>query len=356
MTAGTAERRAGLPSLAHLRRLTDDTGLLQHAVHDVPDPHHGYTLDDNARGLALAIGLAHAGSAGSDLAERYLQFVLGARSPEQPGRFHNVMAYDRRWLDEVGSEESHGRAVAALAYTVARGFDGGMRDAAAALVAPALTRVPSLYHPRALAQSLIGLCWLEAAVGGHAEDIDGIGRRLAGCQAEHRGPGWEWFEPVLTYDNARLPLAMLLAAAARGSEEFAGVARTTLDFLLAELTCDGRLDVVGNAGWYPRGGTRPAFDQQPVDAAAMVEVCVAAEAVLGGAAYRAAAETAAAWFSGRNRLGVPLFDPATGACFDGLAADGVNRNRGAESTVAGLQARLALADPGWVVPGWTRRG
>lgn len=332
----------GTPALRHLRRLTDDTGLFQHAHHEVANPHHGYTLDDNARALTVAAGLAHAGVPATDLMERYLRFCVLALEPD--GRFRNELGYDRRWLDEEATEDARGHAVAALGYTAARAPDRGSAEAARALVHPALEGLELLRHPRGVAHCLIGLCWLGAP--GVVELAD----RLVDWHDANRAPGWEWYEPWLTYDNARLPLALLLAHAATGERRFASVARTTLDFYLGVVWVDGLLDLVGNGGWYPRGGPRAAFDQQPVDAASVVEACVAAAVLLGDDRYRGVAEGAARWFTGANRLGVALLDPATGGCHDGLQPDGVNRNQGAESALAPLQAWLALADAGWVVP------
>lgn len=332
----------GPPPLAHLRRLTDDTGLLQHAHHGVANPHHGYTLDDNARALAVAAGLARLGVAAGDLVERYLRFCVFARRHD--GRFRNDLGYDRRWRDEEATEDARGHAVAALGSVAARGPGPRTSEAARALVLPALEGLERLRHPRGVAHCLIGLCWLGAA------EITDLAGRLAGWYEANRAPGWEWFEPTLTYDNARLPLALLCASAVTGEPRFATVARVTLDFYL-NLTCrDGMLDLVGNAGWYPRGGPRAVFDQQPVDAASVVEACVAAAVVLGDDRYREVAEGAARWFTGDNRLGIALWDRGSGACHDGLQRDGVNANQGAESTLAPLQAWLALADPGWVVP------
>jgi hypothetical protein len=339
------------PSLRHLRRMTDETGLIQHAWRHLPDRRHGYTLDDNARALAVAVGMQRLGEDTGDLVDRYLTFVRFAQEPE--GRFHNFLGYDRRWLDAVATEDAHGRAVAALGYTAACAPDPDVREAAARLAGPALAQVGALRHARAIAHSLIGVCWLHA-VGRRPPSltVERLAARLVRFYEEHAGDDWTWFESTVTYDNGRLPLALLLAFAATGVRRYADVAGATLEFLVRQVyRPDGMLEIIGNKGWCQRGGSRAEWDQQPVDAASMAEVTAAAAQVLrGGDHYRALALAALQWFDGRNRSGARLRIAATGACHDGLNRDGPNANLGAESTLAVFQAWLALHDPGWTVP------
>ncbi|MGH8908639.1 MAG: hypothetical protein ACRD0K_19630 [Egibacteraceae bacterium] len=336
------------PSLAHLRRLTDDTGLLQHALYSVGDPRHGYTLDDNARALGVAVGLVRAGLDASDLVDRYLRFAVHAVRSD--GRFRNLLGYDRRWIDDVASDDAHGHAVAAFGLTAAIAAEPAARDLAAVLVAPALAHLEHMPSPRGIAHGIIGLCWLKAAGLGDPGLLERLCGRLVTAYDEQRATGWEWFEPLLTYDNGRLPLALLLAGAASGRERYIQVGRTALDFLLRTVCAGGCLDLIGNRGWYHRGGERARFDQQPVDAASVAEAAIAAHVLLGEARYLDAADAAADWFTGRNRTGAALLDAASGACCDGLEPAGVNRNQGAESALAPLQTWLARTDPAWVVP------
>jgi hypothetical protein len=335
-------------SLTHLRRLTDDTGLLQHARYGVADPHHGYTLDDNVRAVAVAVGLERAGLDAADLVDRYLRFTVYAARPD--GRFRNLLGYDRRWIDAVAGDDTHGRVVAALGLTAAIAPDPATRDLAAVLVHPVLAHLGAMTAVRGIAHGIIGLCWLQSAGLGDPELLAQLCERLVSAYSNQRTAGWEWFEPLLTYDNARLPHALLLAGAVTGQTSYVQVGRRTLDFLLATVCADGYLDIIGNRGWYSRGGQRACFDQQPIDAAAVAEATIAAHRVLGGRRYRAAADAAANWFTGRNRTGVGLLDVVSGACYDGLEPNGINRNQGAESTLASLQAWLARTDPAWVVP------
>lgn len=339
---------AGQPRLGHLRHLTDDTGVLQHGLFGFGDPLHGYTLDDNARALAVGVGLERLGVPAADLTSTYLRFVVGARRPG--AWFANVLGYDRRWLDTRGTEDAQGHAVAALGLAAVLGRDPGVRETASELAFPAVATLRGMSSPRAVAHGLAGLCWLHRIDRGVDEDVTALADALVGLHGRYRGPGWEWYEPVLAYDNARMPIALLLAAHVTGDDRLAAIAQTTLDFLLSVVIRDDRLDLIGNRGWYRQGNPQATFDQQPVDAASVVEGCVAATVVLGDGRYAEAATVAAEWFTGRNRGNRALLDPITWACADGLQDGSVNRNQGAESALAPLQTYLALNDPSWVVP------
>jgi hypothetical protein len=341
----------GPPALAHLRRMTDETGLYQHAWRDLPDRHHGYTLDDNARALAVALGLQRLGADTVDLVDRYLQFIRHAQQPG--GWFHNFLGYDRRWLDDVATGDAHGHAVAALGYASAAAPQGSVRDAAALLVEPALSGATRLRSPRAIAHSVIGLCWLvHAGRLASRQPLDLLATRLVTMYDAHAEDGWEWYEPVLAYDNGRLPLAMLLAFDATGERRYGEVAGASLGFLVRQVYRESAtLDLIGNHGWWRRGQRRAVWDQQPVDAASMAEVTAAAAQTIGPTEqYRSLAVAALAWFQGRNRLQVPVHVPETGACHDALTADGVNDHQGAESVLALFQAWLAVHEPSWTVP------
>jgi hypothetical protein len=341
----------GAPPLAHLRRLTDETGLVQHTWLRVRDRGHGYALDDNARALAVAIGTQRLGADTADLVDCYLEFVHHAQLPD--GRFHNFLGYDRRWLDDVATEDAHGHAVAALGYAAACAREASVRTAAALLAEPAVGRVDELTFPRAIAHSLIGLCWLRSA-GRLARlgTLERLASRLVSSYDAHGDDDWPWFEAVLTYDNGRLPLALLLAFAATGERRYGQVARASLEFLVRQVyPRHGMLDLIGNKGWFRKAQARAVWDQQPVDAASMAEVTAAAAQTIGPAQdYRALALAALEWFEGRNRHHAKLYVSATGACHDGLTEDGVNENFGAESVLAVFQAWLAVTDPSWTVP------
>lgn len=278
-------------------------------------------------------------------ARRYLAFLRYAQNRE--GKFHNFLSYNREWQDWEGSQDCQGRAVWALGYAAAHTPEQGMREAASRLLSETLAWVDQLTPPRARANAILGL----AEVADHPTLGEAAQRSLKllsdGLVAlfEHTATSdWRWFELGLTYDNGRIPEALLAAYDVTGESKYREVALESLEFLLEVLFPNGVLDLIGNDGWYHRGGRRAHFDQQPIDAEGTVAVCLRAHAVTGEPRYRELAEHAFQWFLGRNRVGVPLYDAETGGCYDGLHPHGVNGNQGAESTLAYLLARLALEE------------
>jgi hypothetical protein len=310
----------------------------------VPDPNHGYTLDDNARALIAALKWHRhsGGGAGAlDLAYRYLAFMLG--SQHQDGRFRNFMAFERQWLEDVGSPDSQGRALWALGYCLRHAPEEGMRQAAAWMFDQAGAHVSRLSSPRTVAFALHGFAEAHLA-GRHAADPDRMKQcadHLAGMFRRHARHAWQWFEYSLTYANASLPHALLIAAHVCGDAQYRDVGKRSLDFLIELLFEEGQLDLIGQDGWYAQGGERACFDQQPIDAQCMVEALLCASHVLDDERYAMLATRALEWFYGRNRNGAVMYDETTGGCHDGLTADGVNFNQGAESTLAHLLARMA---------------
>ncbi|NPV09421.1 MAG: hypothetical protein HPY83_15860 [Anaerolineae bacterium] len=342
--------RSGLPALRldHLQRMTDTTGMLQHAFYTSPDPLHGYTTDDNARALIVALqySLATGSEESHDLVWRYLSFLRYAQRPD--GLFHNFMAYDRTWMDEVGSDDCQGRAVWALGYALATSPQSGMSRSAELLLECALPGLDRVRSPRGQALCLLGLSWA-CQVGyqeGRVRDLmarfaDNL-VRLWEVTAE---PDWLWFENILAYDNPKLCEGLLNAYVSLGENRYFEIALESLAFLLGVYFEGDMLDVIGQDGWYPRGGPRAVFDQQPIEAQAMVQACVSAHQVTGDDIYLEHGFNAFSWFLGANRLGRPLYDPTSGGCFDGLHPDRVNGNQGAESTLAYLLSRLAFEVP-----------
>lgn len=333
-------------TLDHLHRLTDDVGIIQHAIYSVPDPHHGYSLDDNAR--ALIVALKHHRLSGEveslDLAYKYLGFIRYAQTPD--GRFRNFLAYDRRWLEEEGSEDSYGRALWSLGYAMSSDIPSGLVRAARDIFDAALPWLDSLCSPRARAFALLGLHWRYQALA-HEEDLQYLRREADILLQNYRDAArndWHWYEEYFTYCNGKLPQGLLVAYQDTKAEEYLDVACRTLDFLLEILFVNDRLELIGQAGWYPRTGERAFFDQQPVDAEATVEACLKAYRITGKARYYDLAFRAFEWFLGRNRLELPLYDPDTGGCYDGLEPSGVNQNQGAESTISYLLSYLLLVE------------
>jgi len=333
-------------SLEHLRSLTDDTGLLQHAVFGVPRRGAGYCTDDNARALGLLARLYRMKRVREipPLATRYLAFLHHAQRPD--GFFHNFYSYSRRWLDEKGGGDCQGRAIGAVCEVIGSRFPESMRAVAREIFERSRGILTRLRSPRSLAFALTGL---PAAVSAYGEEsIEVVVRKAADfLLARFRSvaePGWEWFEQRLTYSNASLPHALLSAYCCVKDEEYLSVGLRSLDFLISK-TFTGNIFVpVGNKGWLEKGKEPPLYDQQPVDAAAMVEACALCYALTGKKKYRKRAFDAFAWFTGRNVLREPLVDFKRGSCSDGLGESGPNRNQGAEATLSFLLSIVALKE------------
>ncbi len=356
-----AMRPAGLPEikLHHLGILTDDTGMLQHARFNVPRYDAGYCTDDNARALVLVTLLDDAGTEDEDrlrqLGTRYAAFLHDAFNAEQ-GRFRNFMSYARRWLEDRGSEDSHGRALWAFGTVVGRSGDSGRQALAGEMFHLALPAVAGFTSPRSWAYALLGIEeYLRAFEGDRSVEAAGkaIAARLLLRYRDSQKPDWPWFEDSVTYCNARLSQALLVAGARMQNEEMAAVGLESLAWLFSQQrTPDGYFSPVGSNGFYSRGSPKVSFDQQPVEACAMVSACLDAQRITRNPAWAERARTAFGWFLGQNQIQQALYDPGTGGCRDGLHADRVNENQGAESTLSFLLALLEmrLADRASVLP------
>ena len=324
------------PSLAHLASLTDDVGTIQHAFGTLPNRATGYCTDDLARSSIVAIqhqALDPSSADAERIAHTALAFLLHAQLPD--GRFHNFMSYGREWLDDVGTEDSCGRAIWALGHASARARSDDWRDRSAAAFERALPTIEAFTFLRPLAYAALGL----SAAGERGAVAVAILGRLRAAFAENSVGDWHWYESRMTYDNARLPQAQLLLADLLGDAEARDEALRALAFYRTQNLEGALFSPVGNRGWLSRGGEKARFDQQPLEAAAAVDAFLAADrAGLRGA--RADAERALQWFYGQNVLGIPLVDER-GGCSDGVDADGLNANRGAESTLAYLMAAQA---------------
>ncbi len=333
-----------LLSFDHLLRLTDDTGILQHARWSVPNPQEGYTLDDNVRAFVVALK-GHACTGRGDLLElarRYLGFMLYAQRDD--GVFRNFADYGRNWLEEAGSADSNGRALWALGYGAHHAPERGIREAALWLFDRAKSGIAGLTSPRAVAAALLGCTEVHAAdrnPGQMLVLVEHGAHYLAGLYDQVVIDGWHWFEASVTYGNATLSQAMLVAGALTGSACYLEIGRNSLEFLITLMFSEGKMDVIGQNGWHARGGPRAVFDQQPIDAACMVEALLVARRICNEPRYGVLATMAMEWFYGNNRLGASLYDETTGGCFDALILGGVNANQGAESTLAHLSARMA---------------
>ncbi|HKV74417.1 MAG TPA: glycosyltransferase family 4 protein [Gemmatimonadales bacterium] len=349
-TRTLAERPTSLPdvNLDHLRCMTDDTGLLQHASFVVPRYAEGYCLDDNARALLLMVLLEEAGAVerrpARALASRYLAFVNHAFHPAY-GRFRNFLTYERTWGEARGSEDSHGRALWALGTVVGRARDPARRSLSGDLFHAALPALTHLSSPRAWAYALLGLDeYLRTFKGDSGVQAmrELLTSRLADLYHRASSDDWPWFEDQVTYCNARLPQALIVSGTAMGREDLVAIGTRSLAWLGSlQHTPDGFFAPVGSNGFFRRGSTPARFDQQPVEACGMVAACLQTHRLTGDATWSRHARSAFGWFLGQNHLQQPLYDVSTGGCRDGLHADRVNENQGAESTLSFL---LALWD------------
>lgn len=334
--------------LDHMRRMTDDTGLLQHALFTIPNYGEGYSIDDNARALIVSVHLEELGhGAAFDLAARYLGFIAYAYNP-QTGRFRNFMNYRREWLEESGSDDSHGRTLWALGTVLGRSAAPSLQRIAGRLFEQAMPAILDTTSPRAWAFAILGIHdYLRRFDGDRraAQARDELAGRLLALYRACRSDEWRWFEDGLAYGNAVLSQAMLMCGQWLPNPEMRDVGLESLGWL-AELqrsaTPGGHFVPIGSDGFYRRGGERARFDQQPIEARAMVSACLEAYRGTRDDRWRREAHRAFEWFLGRNDLGLPLYDPDTGGCYDGLHPDRVNENQGAESTLAFLQALLEL--------------
>jgi len=368
----TAERSSDAPARlhkvnrSHLEAMTGELGIFQHARGSAPDPAHGYCVDDVAR--ALEVDLLHAQeltwAAVADSTERSLAF-LEAAFDDATGRFRNFRGVDGSWLDEPASNDSNGRAMFALGQVIHEAPEAGVTERAGALFARALPKAARMTSPRATASLVLGCL---AATSGPAvaaaaaaalaatapssatrrqatpSELDAtvVMRTLATdlharVQSFAR-PAWPWPEPVLTYENAVIPRAMILAGERLRARAMLSVGLQVLDWLIEVQTAEaGHLSPVGN-GWWEHGGTRSQFDQQPIEPTSLLLAAEAAFQVTGKSRYALAMERSYAWFLGRNDLGVAIAVPARGACRDGLTPKGANTNEGAESTLMWLIA------------------
>jgi hypothetical protein len=351
-TAGRDRLALPVLRLDHLKRLSDRTGILQHATFSFPNFHEGYCTDDNARALLLAVLLEETGDDTPEvqsLTSTYAAFVNFAFDP-QAGVFRNFMSFDRRWLEVAGSPDAQGRALSALGACVGRSRRRSLQMWAAQLFNRALPAIADSASARTRAFALVGIGEYFRRLSGdlHVEQLRALlTERMLNDFREHASEDWPWFEATLTYANATLPRALLLSGRLADDQEAIEIGLRSLRWLTRVQTAEtGHFRPVGSDGFYPRGGPRAKFDQQPIEAGATVSACLEAFVCVKDDFWLDEARRAFEWFLGRNDLGQPLYDGATGGCYDGLHVDRVNQNQGAESTLAFLLAlqELRLAE------------
>lgn len=332
--------------LGHLKRLTDDTGLIQHAKYIVPDRHTGYCLDDNSRALMLcawAFFLLRDEDS-KEMVSTYFSFTHFMQTSD--GRFRNFLDYQRHFLDETGSDDACGRAIWALGYIIWRPPRNAYRSMAYECFQKALPHVPEL-NLRGKALAMLGLVsYLRCYQGDESvtAKLYECADYLVGLYENVSDDNWRWFEDIICYDNGIMPMALFQTYSILRKEKYLKVAKETLEFLEKTITHDNRISIVGSRGWYKRGETKAKYDQQPIDAAAMVLAYQSAYRVTEDKEYLKKMRQAFGWFLGENDMGMSLYDHETKGCADGLMPEGVSLNQGGESTVSFLMALLAMIE------------
>jgi hypothetical protein len=338
-------------NIEHMARMTDDTGMLQHAIFSVSNSREGYTTDDNARALIVSTLLEGCAAQAdvrrySELSHRYLAFLWLAFHMDT-GRFRNFLGYDRQWLEEAGSEDSHGRALWALGKVLGHSQDAGLRGATGRLFEAAIPAVLLFTSPRSWAYSILGMqAYLDWFPGDRV--IQGarnkLADRLLDIYEQSHTNTWKWFEKSLSYANARLSQALILAGRRSDNQRMIEAGTESLRWLMAEQHReDENIFVpIGSSGFYSMEGEKARFDQQPVEACASISACLEAFRLTGEPQWLEEAQRVFGWFFGKNDLQISLYDASTGGCRDGLHPDRVNENQGAESTLSFLMALLEM--------------
>lgn len=335
--------------LEHLLKMSDHTGIFQHAIYNVPNYHEGYCTDDNARAFILTVLLQDLPDPHPELdrlASSYLAFLWYAFDANTC-RFRNFMNHHREWIERAGSEDSHARALWAVGTALGRSRDPGHRNLCALLFQRGLPPVARFSSPRAWAFALLAIHeYLRTFAGDRdvAKMRDVLAAQLVGLYRANAEKGWRWFERSATYDNAKLSHALILSGHWTSQGEMLEIGLTSLRWLLQAQTSEsGHFTPIGCHGFWRKGGTKARFDQQPLEAHAMISACLEAHAVTHDVVWKNAAQACFEWFLGRNDLGRPLYDAATGGCRDALLQDQLNQNQGAESSLAFYLSHAEIA-------------
>ncbi|MBP3193534.1 glycosyltransferase family 4 protein [Natronogracilivirga saccharolytica] len=332
-------------SLAHIKRLTDDTGIIQHAKFGIPNLKEGYCLDDNARALVMAL-MAYRQKKDTlalELAPIYMSYIHYMQNKD--GTFRNFLSFSRSFLDETGSEDSFGRAIWALGFLLAQAPSDAYYQTGKLVFFDASPNFEKLQSIRAIANTMIGISYyLKSNPGDDAmtERLRNLAGKLIHHYKEVRTPDWRWFESLLAYDNGMLPLALLHSAEILHDDRVYEVAMESMNFLTEKSLKDGYLSIIGNENWFKKEGKRSMYAQQPVDALAMVLMYHQAFHVTNDKDYLKKLFTCFMWFLGENDIRLSLFDFETKGCCDGIERYGINRNQGAESSLAYLISHLTV--------------
>lgn len=332
--------------LDHLRNMTDDTGIVQHSKHTTVDRTTGYTTDDNSRALIAAVKYYNKFRSTQvlTLINTYLSFLYHAQRKD--GYLHNLMSYNKQFLDSKGSEDSYGRALWATGSVVSSKVSDNLKSTAKFIFDNAVKHVTKLKDIRPQAFSICGL-YEYYKIYKHKDILDKINHlanRLVEKYEKNSTDDWKWFEESITYSNGKIPEALFLAYDVTKNKKYLTIAEESLDFLSSLLIMNNKLVLIGHNGWYNYNGKREFYDQQPVDASSMVQVYTTAYKITKEEGYHHKAVLSYNWFLGRNSINQVVYDETTGGCFDGLLPDCINLNQGAESMVCYLIARLNLEE------------
>jgi len=337
----------GMPALNlnHINLLTDDTGIIQHARFGIPNLKEGYCIDDNARALIMALMAFEQdkNQKALKLIPVYLSFIQYMQ--REDGNFRNFLSFNRNYLDEVGSEDSFGRTIWSLGYLIAVAPNNSYREFGRELFSHSVTHFKDLKYLRGKANTVIGIAnFLSVHQGDELliTEINQLAKSLVSSYHANKDGDWHWFEDILTYDNAILPLALLHHYEATGNQESYQIAMESIEFLNSFSFENGYLNPVGNAGWMKKHGKNPIYDQQAIETMAMVLLYAKTFEITKDIKYLNMMHTSYEWFLGKNSLHIPLYDFETNGCADGLQFNSVNRNQGAESTLAYFISHLAV--------------
>ena len=334
-------------NLDFVRTMTDDVGMLQHSKYATPNKKEGYATDDNARALIAATNyfMLFNDLSIKKLIDTYLSLLLYMQRSD--GKMHNFLSYDRQLLDEIGSEDCMGRTLWACGYCLNSKLPEQTKHLSKEVFDKLFCWASSFKSPRAKAYSIMGLFHYQKA---HPKDqniklnIISLADQLNGQFNLASSQGWDWFESILTYSNARLPQSLFLAYEATGEDRFLQVASKSMKFLINTQTINKVFVPIGNRGWYKKGSERAIYDQQSVEAACTTEAAIAAFRNTNEESYLQGAYQAFEWFFGGNLQGLTVYCPENGSCCDGITPEGLNQNKGAEATLSYLQARLNLEE------------
>ena len=331
--------------LDYLVAITDETGVVQHSKFATPNRGEGYSTDDNARALIVCTkhNKLYRSSETAKLADIYLSFLYHMQMKD--GRLHNFLGYDRRFLDEVGSDDSVGRTLWACGNAINSNLDAEKKLIAKTIFDKALPHSISSTSPRAKAFTVLGLSQYQCAYPKDqalSRNMIKLIKQLLKLYEKESSVEWPWFEEYITYCNARLPQALFEAYEHIKNEKYVQVAKDSFNFILKVQMNNNMFTPIGNNGWYKKGGQIAFYDQQSVEASCMTETALAAFQVTRSKYFNTAAQTIFAWFLGKNTKGLQVYNPNTGGCYDGITPEGLNLNQGAEATVTYLLARLDL--------------